>query len=506
MSTRRAPCLRVTDCGILANSLIKPLQDKQAVESWCVGVIVKVSSIFAMALVDPDFLLTWLDALRDDGCSDGGDARLEAGTKLWDVSADAELACFLVEHSALPLLLGQLVEPDQGSARLHEICVGTLANLVAAVPNACTTLTRWADAPSVFVSLLLGSSDAGTLTELLRLLSTVLSQLPMRADGGDGDSCGMTAATQRWLTTLGDPAAIAQTLFILQNTLRAPLCQRAAEMLSTLLSCAARPCLARLVATLRQALALPCVCDVAIGHWRAAGHADDVHVGGWGAAVAGGMGEVGEDHRAAAEALGALLHLVDVLLLVSGPGSESWGQQQQKGWDRQHIGELDEGPGAKGPRGQGELGEGQGAKGPRGQGELGEGEIDCDTGGDVGGRGLEGGSAFAGRGHGGASGGCDDEGTAVGGESAAGCSRLQPVAALLPEEARSSLARVLVEVLTCHSGRYASARMHMHAYAHARMCMHATLAGCALAAAPTTSLSACAARLAACLPTCSSGS
>lgn len=155
------------------------------------------------------------------------DARIDAGCTIWDLSADAATAAFMREHGVISLLLHPLARVQTTSARLREICCGTLANLAAVDKPACAALLGRDDAADVFQMLLLHSSDAPTLSELLRLLSTLLTAAAA--------SLEPLAVLPRWLRAVGAPACLEAVSFYLANTLRTDVRSRAAHLLSALL-------------------------------------------------------------------------------------------------------------------------------------------------------------------------------------------------------------------------------------------------------------------------------
>ena len=204
----------------------------------------------APMLVEPSFLLATLRALLpDDDDGDGDDdasddplrfeasdaAKIDAGCIVWDLSANAETASFMREHGLLSLLLHPLGRAHAHSSRLLEICAGTCANLVAVDEPSCAALLTNEGAPATCSTLLLCTSDAPTLLELLRLLTALLAAAAAAVAADDSGAARHTL--ERWMRPLLEHPSLAALAFILCNTLRTELMARAATLLSTVLYC-----------------------------------------------------------------------------------------------------------------------------------------------------------------------------------------------------------------------------------------------------------------------------
>ena len=179
-------------------------------------------------MVEPSFILGKLRALLPDS---DHEEKLDAGCILWDLSADAQTAAFMREHGVLSLLLHPLANAQASEPRLVEICAGTCANLASVDKPTCTALLEREDAAQILVALLLQSTDAPTLSELLRLLSALLVEAAAQPTRG---------VLTRWLAAVAAPPCLEATTFFLRHTLRADLMARAATFCSTALYCEAR--------------------------------------------------------------------------------------------------------------------------------------------------------------------------------------------------------------------------------------------------------------------------
>ena len=208
------------------------------------------SAASASMLVEPTFILMHMRTLLPDpeaAHAQAADAPLspstlqdrdahaiEAGESLWDLSADRDSAAFMRGHGIMSLLLEKLCGARVHSARLMEICAGTAANLVAVDPPSSEALLATKNAPQLFGALLARTTDAPTLSELLRLLSALLADAARAASVHKAGSAAASLLS-RWLESLGEKACLAALAFFMNNTLRSDVLVRVCTLLSTLL-------------------------------------------------------------------------------------------------------------------------------------------------------------------------------------------------------------------------------------------------------------------------------
>lgn len=178
--------------------------------------------------------------------ADDDDPRIEAGCTVWDLSADAQTASFMVEAGVITLILHPLSLPDHHPPRLLEICAGTAANLCAVCPAARAAFGSHPQAPRILSMLLERTADPPTLVELMRLLSSLLHERTeaaiAEATARDGAEDYTEAEADRdsdtvwqWLDELSTLPTLTSLTFILVNTLRNDLQLHAATLLSTML-------------------------------------------------------------------------------------------------------------------------------------------------------------------------------------------------------------------------------------------------------------------------------
>ncbi|KAG5191393.1 hypothetical protein JKP88DRAFT_251527 [Tribonema minus] len=161
--------------------------------------------------------------------------REEAACALWDMSANARAADVMLQNRITGVLEAVLDEHSQdlslGGARMQEIAVGILANLAAHKHvqwEACVGKGRL---DSHLFALYQSTLDPPTLTELLRLFTTLASRLELSAlqasqlegaaaaSGAAPPLSAAAADTQQLTTALAQPEFTARLALIIDSTL-----------------------------------------------------------------------------------------------------------------------------------------------------------------------------------------------------------------------------------------------------------------------------------------------
>ena len=182
------------------------------------------------SLLEPVAVLRLLLQFLSAG-SDSGDleVRERAGTFIWDLSAEAEHCALLARHlGAFVELLSSARTPP----RFRELAVGTLANVAA--HEACVLSSE--SIRDVVAASYAEAADPGLLTEAARLLHVAVTRLASsryRAAGDGGTPGPPTAASNlgdAWADTVASLSG--KTLFVLRNSLDAPLLARVFELCS----------------------------------------------------------------------------------------------------------------------------------------------------------------------------------------------------------------------------------------------------------------------------------
>lgn len=180
------------------------------------------------SLLEPVAVLRLLLQFLSAG-SDSGDleVRERAGTFIWDLSAEAEHCALLARHlGAFVELLSSARTPP----RFRELAVGTLANVAA--HEACVLSNE--SIREIVAASYAEAADPGLLTEAARLLHVAVTRLASsryRAAGDGGAPGPPTAASNlgdAWADTVASLSG--KTLFVLRNSLDAPLLARVFEL------------------------------------------------------------------------------------------------------------------------------------------------------------------------------------------------------------------------------------------------------------------------------------
>ena len=192
----------------------------------------------AEAGVEPSFVLAQMRVFLatqgdDSGHSRGPDdaERIDAGERIYELSADADSAEFMHRHHLLALLqhTGRtLLAREPPCPRLMELCIGSLANLCAVNDSA----RRAPPCREFLAHVLVSTTDAPTLLELLRLLLTLFHHAAACAEGEGG---GRVATMVAWLDALATPACLNALTFFLANTLRTDVLSSTADVFRSLL-------------------------------------------------------------------------------------------------------------------------------------------------------------------------------------------------------------------------------------------------------------------------------
>jgi len=149
------------------------------------------------------------------------------GTFIWDLSAEAEHCALLARHlGAFVELLSSARTPP----RFRELAVGTLANVAA--HEACVLSNE--SIREIVAASYAEAADPGLLTEAARLLHVAVTRLASSryraaADGGaPGPPTAASNLGDAWADTVASLSG--KTLFVLRNSLDAPLLARVFEL------------------------------------------------------------------------------------------------------------------------------------------------------------------------------------------------------------------------------------------------------------------------------------